>query len=641
MNFRRKICVLLLMVLAVSALPAFDVTAFAKSMPYRISVDITNQIVTIYDNETDEIVRQCLCTTGAKDATPLGTYTMPPKEEDDERTEWYYFRGFHVYARYASRVYKGIMFHSLIYNKRSMSSLAQSSVKEYGRPASHGCIRLRWQDAEFIAKQCKPGTKVKIYKSGERDDELRALLFQSSYTNENGMTYNQYWGVPDEPGAMGRASEGDEVKGLQMRLRDLGIYNDEINGIYRGATVVAVKDAQAMLGMEQTGVATMAFQNAILSSDAPSAMNVMLTEGMSGPAVRSLQESLATLRIYDGDVDSVFDVDVVNSVKLFQSAYGYEVDGIASTTLQKAAYYEAGKVKAMFSMDGGYDFEKIDEEIYMGKVNCKIGVRLRKKATVKSDALDLLKLDDVVVARERGDEWSQVQRGRTVGYVMTQYVDFYPQNISSLKYTSANGDRVYTIGYTAEDYFSGADRPADIFAEYLASGGSLTDYEGLSDFATVTTASEDITLNLREAPNTDSTILAALTNGTQTKVVLRSTEWTLVECAGQQGYLLNKYLEFWSGPDDAIEEAEEEIEEPDPAGDKYAIEHAAVSNDGAEKAPVYEEDSADATVLGSLKNGTRVDVLQTIEGWCLISYQDHKGYMLEEDLQFINEGLPV
>ena len=56
---------------------------------------------------------------------------------------------------------------------------------------------------------------------------------------------------------------------------------------------------------------------------------------------------------------------------------------------------------------------------------------------------------------------------------------------------------------------------------------------------------------------------------------------------------------------------------------------------------MYEEDSADATVLGTLKNGTRVDVLQTIDGWSLISYQDHKGYMLEEDLQFINEGLPA
>ena len=47
-----------MLALMIGTVPAFDVTALAaKKMPYRIYVDLTNQIVTIYSNETDEVVR--------------------------------------------------------------------------------------------------------------------------------------------------------------------------------------------------------------------------------------------------------------------------------------------------------------------------------------------------------------------------------------------------------------------------------------------------------------------------------------------------------------------------------------------------------------------------------------------------------
>ena len=42
----------------------------------------------------------------------------------------------------------------------------------------------------------------------------------------------------------------------------------------------------------------MEFQSKIYDADAPTAMNVKLTEGMSGPTVKKLQENLATLRLF-------------------------------------------------------------------------------------------------------------------------------------------------------------------------------------------------------------------------------------------------------------------------------------------------------------------------------------------------------
>ena len=69
------------------------------------------------------------------------------------------------------------------------------------------------------------------------------------------------------------------------------------------------------------------------------------------------------------------------------------------------------------------------------------------------------------------------------------------------------------------------------------------------------------------------------------------------------------------------------------------IERAVVDCDSAKKAAVYAEDSADAKVLGGLANGTKVDVLQTRDGWSRISLQGHEGYMREQDLKFLVEGV--
>ena len=632
MKLRKLTAALMALVLLLATVPAFDVTALAaKKMPYRIYVDLTNQIVTIYSNETDEVVRQMLCSSGAKDATPTGDFTMPEAERRGERQEWFHFRAFGGYARYASRIYYDVMFHSLLYNKPDMAYLDKQSVLDYGKAVSHGCIRMRWQDAEFIAKNCLVGTMVKIYKSGEVDEDLRTLLYQASYTNENGQTYKEFLGIPDEEGVMGRYSEGEDVRDLQMRLRDLGLYNDTISGVYQVPTVTAVREAQALMGMEQTGVATLEFQEKVYAADAPAAMNVKLQEGNSGPAVRQLQENLAALQLYDGDIDSVYDVDVVEAVKVFQGAYGYNLDGVATTEVQKAIYYEAGRMKNLFEAEGGYTLQKVDEEITMGTINCELGVRLREGQSTESKKKGLLKQGDVIVVLEKGekrDDWSQVQKGKNSGYVQNKYVDFFNQTISSLRYVSDSGSNTtYTIGYTAKDYYSGADRPADKFSDYLASGGSLDSYHDLVEYATVSTGDDTLPLNLREQPNTDSEIEDVLPNGTQVTVRQHATDWSLVDYKGNQGYLLNQYLEFWTGGENALQTLEAgepvEVEEDD------EIEHAQVASDEGSKASVYEEDSADAKVLGTLKNGTQVDVLQTRDGWSLISYQGHQGYMHE------------
>ena len=536
---------------------------------------------------------------------------------------------------HASRIYKNVLFHSIPCSRKSDASISKSGLEDFGRPASHGCVRLRWEDAEFIAKCCQAGTRVHIFKSKEKDPELRELLYAASYTNEKGQSYRTYLGISEEEGVLGRYSKGKEVVSLQTRLRDLGIFNDDIDGDYEGSTVNAVREAQRLMGMEESGVATLEFQEAVMDDEsAPTAQNVPLQEGMSGPVVKNMQQCLQTLKLYDGALDGVFDVDVAEAVRKFQGAYGYPQEGILRPQVQKALCYEAGKVQAMFSQNEGYTCEETAGQINMGMIFSNVGIRMRSKPSSSGEILTRLSNGNIVVALESEGDFIKVQRGRKVGYVNGRYLECYPENIYELKYTATDGDLSYTIGNTERGYLAGANIQAEVFEDYLTSGGALDDYKGISTFARVCTE-EGVSLNLREGPNTSSAILAELPGDTQVKVLLQSTEWSLVEWEDRNGYLLNQYLEFWEGPDgsepeDAREEIPEASETTAFTGELPAM---VVAMDGP-SAPVYDVDSDDGNVLGTLKNGVRLVVVESTDGWSQIRYEGHTGYMKDEDLQF-------
>lgn len=633
MILRRMLALILAALLLLACAPG-ALAAKEYTMPYYITVDVSSQIVTVYETATQSIVRQMICSSGAHDRTPLGTFTMPRAERKSYRVAWYYISAYSRYVKYASRIYKGILFHSIPYMRKSLLSIDKEAADTFGYPTSHGCIRMRWQDCQFIAENCLAGTKVKIYKSGERNDDLRELLLQESYDASTGLSYDSFLGIPSEEGVLGRFSEGQEVLNLQYRLRDLGLYGGELNGVYGSATVNAVRVAQYLLGEDASGMATADFQSKIYSPDAPTSNDVQLSEGMSGPAVRNLQSDLATLKLYTDAPDSVYDQAVVQAVKSFQRAYGYEEDGVATPEAQKAIAYEAGRVLETFG-DAEYTCEWAEEALNFGKVNAKAGLKLRESASQDSKQIRRLSNGTAMIVLEKGDRWSRVRAGSDEGYVKNDYLKFTSQALSMLKYTSQSDDSVYTVGNSAQDYYANAKLPCEVFAEYLAANDQRVDVASLTDYVTVNTQGAAESLNLRSEPNTESEVLDTVENGKSLVVRRRYSDWTQVSYHGQEGYLLNDYLDFWTGPEDALNE---ELDED--KVDASMVLYAVVESSVDEAASVYDDDSDEAKLLGHLPDETRVDVLEMAEGWCLISYKDHKGYMLAEDLRLVLEDDP-
>ena len=127
--------------------------------PYKIIVDISDQRVYIGQwngSAYKNLVKKMKCSTGKdRTPTPTGTYQSQGKAGG----EWYYFKDFNCYAKWATRIVGGILFHSITFNSHKGRS---GSVSSLGRKASHGCIRLSIEDAKWIYDNCPMGTTVVI-----------------------------------------------------------------------------------------------------------------------------------------------------------------------------------------------------------------------------------------------------------------------------------------------------------------------------------------------------------------------------------------------------------------------------------------------------------------------------------------------
>lgn len=138
-----------------------ETTLPANDYPYLVKVNRLLNCVTVYTKDSnDEFVvpyKSMTCSTGKFiNNTPLGTFRTSSK---------YFWRlmvdGTH--SQYASRVYGGILFHSVPCYKPSKDQLEVAEFNKLGSPASLGCIRLTVADAKWLHDNCPSGTTVVIY----------------------------------------------------------------------------------------------------------------------------------------------------------------------------------------------------------------------------------------------------------------------------------------------------------------------------------------------------------------------------------------------------------------------------------------------------------------------------------------------
>ena len=480
---------------------------------YWIGVDITNQVTTVYRTSDNGVVKQMLCSTGL-DATPTptGTFYMPKKAYSSERTEWYYFSEFQCYAKYASRIKGGILFHSVIYSSRSDSSLRTSSVRNLGKKASHGCIRLSVANAKWIAENCLAGTKVKIY-YGTYDPDLRQQLTGSYQTLKLG-------------------SSGSSVKKLQTRLKECGWYSGSISGKYDSATESAVKAFQKAQGLTVDGKAGSKTQSALYGSNpakgnvttaptatpAPTQAAIGTATVKTGGSVLNMRTKASTsasvaTRLKNGAKVEVLESGATWTKVRSGSKTGYVMTKYLKITLSGAATTLPAWTTATPAVTATPTPTPAPTQAAIGTATVKTGgsyLNMRTKASTSASVETRLKNGAKVEVLEDNGTWLKVRSGSKTGYVMAKY----------LKVTLNNGSIAATAAPTATA--TATPKPTVIGTATVKTSGSY--------------------LSLRAGKSTSSTLKAKIPNKTKVEIISDEGTWVKVLYKDKTGYVMAKYL---------------------------------------------------------------------------------------------------
>lgn len=175
--------------------------------PFYIKVNRQQCCITVYavDEEGSYTIpyKAMICSTGLYNRTPAGTFQISDK---------YVWRDLNggVCGQYASRVYRGVLFHSVPYYSHSKNALCSSKYNKLGEQASAGCIRLTVADAKWIYDNCPSGTTVEIY-----DDEDPGPLGKPEAVKIDLESPNKGWDPTDPDEANPWKEEAETTEGIE------------------------------------------------------------------------------------------------------------------------------------------------------------------------------------------------------------------------------------------------------------------------------------------------------------------------------------------------------------------------------------------------------------------------------------------
>ncbi|HOB30331.1 MAG TPA: L,D-transpeptidase [Bacillota bacterium] len=121
-----------------------------------IDVDVSVQVVKVFMDE--ELIKEMAASTGVEGhETPLGTF------EIQNRGLWFFNEKYGQGAKYwvSFKDWGIYLFHSLAMDKDR--EIIEEEAEKLGQPASHGCIRLKVEDAKWIYDNIPEKTKVLIH----------------------------------------------------------------------------------------------------------------------------------------------------------------------------------------------------------------------------------------------------------------------------------------------------------------------------------------------------------------------------------------------------------------------------------------------------------------------------------------------
>lgn len=178
-------CILTLFILSSASLISAQ-----EATLWTVNVSIADQKVYVYQNGNLE--RSMVCSTGipgTDDATPLGDYIL--NESGSKRGTWFYSEKYGEGARYWVGFIGGTyLFHSVPMDKKG--TVLENEAGKLGRPASHGCIRLSLENAQWFYETVTDGSRVHIFaESATSNTGYESKEAVSAWLSANMQSYRQ------------------------------------------------------------------------------------------------------------------------------------------------------------------------------------------------------------------------------------------------------------------------------------------------------------------------------------------------------------------------------------------------------------------------------------------------------------------
>lgn len=336
-----------------------------------------------------------------------------------------------------------------------------------------------------------------------------------------------------------------------------------------------------------------------------------LSQGSSGNDVKDMQIALNVLG-YGLKTDGKFGAGTKEAVKHFQKANGLTVDGVAGNQTLTLLYAQA-----------------------FGSANNTPTATPKPAATPTSAPSSPGSYQKL----QRGDKGTAVAQMQIalnkLGYNLTPDGNFGSGTLNAVKSfqkkygLSADGvagSKTLSLLYSLAGSNTSTPTPTSTPTQAPL---PTVPVSSATQVARITTSGGS--LNLRNSPSKDSSVLTTIPNNTIITVYAKGSQWSRVGYMGHDGYVMTSFLTF-------ITTAAPQTPTPTPAapsGGQNPIGVAIVKTTGG-SLNLRSSASSDAAVLAQIPNTTVLQLYSKGATWCRVSYQGVYGYVMTKYLNIMS-----
>lgn len=150
--------------------PTVQKPAAATLKSYRIDVDLTNQICTVYgiysNGSSKALMSEFVSTARKGKTTPVGNFKIQGASGGRKaKYRTCKMQSGKSYAEFACRFKGAKMMHTVPYkNRNTKGYVNKTEFNKLGTPRSAGCVRMPYKMAKYIYTNCPVGTPVRVFK---------------------------------------------------------------------------------------------------------------------------------------------------------------------------------------------------------------------------------------------------------------------------------------------------------------------------------------------------------------------------------------------------------------------------------------------------------------------------------------------